>query len=547
MKRELSRKQLEINNRMKVLKNNTKIFLPEWQKFKPYSLHSNTDIYYLDTCNKVFSALQKTENKEVFQKLSVSEVKEMCCFLTCYFEDIMSQTNIWKAFTTKHYELYNKFVPFQNQEDYFEDEINLEDIQFLIWYFVSSKNENSLIAPFNRYITEIVEAIYDVFDAKYDYAPENESLKKWYFLDPNETDYYKIRYYIEKVFLNNYLLNIDVSKSLKNQIEETAELLKDETYERALYAFKDQFLLKQKSKLLALGANEWAAYVAGKDHKLHNDLLNISKRIDAKFLFKNKIDNKYVYIEHIASGKKFNLLKSSYDHHTILEKDSILTLGIINWQNEWWFSGVAMISAFNANLILDEKNSIINRQAVAFLDDEKVTKKHLKGQNDVFLKYNNDFPVAFLKKKEINDFVKNFYTYYNKSLNLSKNEIEKSNNRAKKEGLQVEKNKNNFEFEDDFETAIIYFNPNSGIEIYFDICSVLKLKSNPYFNKEDFLNDNLGLLMNDFYTTEFTRYCYDLNIDRLPFVKIFSQNELDFLLRFFKNNKYKTIPNQTQI
>ena len=532
---------------MKVIKNSNKIFLPQWQQFKPYSIHSSTDVYYLNICNKVFNALQKIENKEIFQKLTLSEVQEMCCFLTCYLEDIISETNIWKAFTTKHFELYNKFVPFQNQDEYFEDEINLDDIQFLIWYFVSSKKDNSLIAPFNRYIVDIVEAIYDVFDDIYDYAPENKALKKWYFLDPNENDYYAVRFYIEKVFLNNYLLNIDVLKTIKNQIDSEFQVKKEENYERTLYAFKDQFLLLKKSKLLALGGSEWAAYVVGKEHKLHNDLLNISKRIEARFLFKNKIDDKYIYIEHIASGKKFNLLKASYDHHNILEKDAILTLGIINWQNEWWFSGISSVSPFDADLILDEKKSIESRQAVSFLEDDKAIKENLKLQNDAFFSYNNNLPVAFLKKKEINNFANNFYDYYNKSLKLSKKEIEEANNRAKKEGLQLGNNGNKIEFDEDFETAIVYFNPNSGIEIYFNICSVLELKSNPYFDKEDFLNDNLGLLLNDFYSTEFANYCYNFNKDKLSFIKIFSGNELDFLLRFFKNNTYKTVPNQTQI
>ncbi|HAT77140.1 MAG TPA: hypothetical protein DCS19_09935, partial [Flavobacterium sp.] len=78
-----------------------------------------------------------------------------------------------------------------------------------------------------------------------------------------------------------------------------------------------------------------------------------------------------------------------------------------------------------------------------------------------------------------------------------------------------------------------------------DICSVLDLKSNPYFEEEDFRNDNLDLLINDFYSTEFTNYCFDINKDKLDYLKSFSANQLDFFLRFFKNNNFKTIPKQT--
>lgn len=533
---------------MKFIKNKNKIFLPDWQKFKPEAINSKTDIYYLSICNKVFDALKNTKNQIIFQKLSLSEVKELSCFLTCYFEDVISQTNIWRAFTTKHYELYNSFVPIENSEEYFEDEINSVDIHFLIWYFVSIINENSFIGISNSYIVDIVEEIYDVFDDNYDDAPENQVLKNYYFLDPDENDYYRVRYFIAKVFFNNYLLKIDVFERFQDEIK---SLLSDDIEEGkidvVLYEYKDQFLLNAKSKLLALGSNEWAAYIVGQNHHLHKDLLNISKKIRGKFLFKNKIDNKYVYIEHIASGKKFNLLKSSYDHYNILKNDAILSIGIIKWQDEWWFSGISAISPFDADLILDEKNSIKSRLDVGFLENENEIRKLLKLQYERFLEYNNNLPLAFLEKNEINIFVNNFYNYYKNKLKLSKKVIEDYNKKVKKKGLLLSDELNPIESEDDFETAIVYFNPNSGIEIYNNICSVLDLKSNPYFEEEDFRNDNLGLLMNDFYSTEFVNYCYDINKDNLDYLKSFSANQLDFILRFFKNNNYKTIPRQTQI
>ena len=76
---------------MKVIKNNNRIFLSDWQKYKPKAINSKTDIYYLNICNKVFEALKNTKNQTIFQKLSLSEVKELCCFLTTYFEDIISE------------------------------------------------------------------------------------------------------------------------------------------------------------------------------------------------------------------------------------------------------------------------------------------------------------------------------------------------------------------------------------------------------------------------------------------------------------------------
>jgi hypothetical protein len=43
-------------------------------------------------------------------------------------------------------------------------------------------------------------------------------------------------------------------------------------------------------------------------------------------------------------------------------------MGIVKWMDEWWFSGVFVQTPFNAELVLDEKNSLKSRIAVDFLD-----------------------------------------------------------------------------------------------------------------------------------------------------------------------------------
>ncbi len=67
-------------------------------------------------------------------------------------------------------------------------------------------------------------------------------------------------------------------------------------------------------------------------------------------------DEENIFIEHIASSERFNLIKKSFDdYNSLKEIDTILYLGIIKWKNEWWFSGVVFQQSFNADLILDEK------------------------------------------------------------------------------------------------------------------------------------------------------------------------------------------------
>ena len=59
----------------------------------------------------------------LFFDLDKKEIDVLSCFLTSYFEDLISETNIWNSFITTHKRLYNKQLPFYNLDDYFEDEI----------------------------------------------------------------------------------------------------------------------------------------------------------------------------------------------------------------------------------------------------------------------------------------------------------------------------------------------------------------------------------------------------------------------------------------
>ena len=110
-----------------------KIVIKDWLELKPYEKQTITDSYYLKICNEVKRVF--ATNRQSFVLLMYLDKKEidvLSCFLTSYFEDLIAETNIWNSFITTHKRLYNKQLPFYNLDDYFEDEINPQDISFLI-------------------------------------------------------------------------------------------------------------------------------------------------------------------------------------------------------------------------------------------------------------------------------------------------------------------------------------------------------------------------------------------------------------------------------
>ncbi len=226
-------------------------------------------------------------------------------------------------------------------------------------------------------------------------------------------------------------------------------------------------------------------------------------------------------------------------------------MGIVLWREEWWFSGIFFTQDFNADLILDEKNSIESRRMVNFLDhkDDEV-EKTLQLQYNAFLDFNNGKQIAFLPADKVNYFTKEYVTFFNNSLNLSKKEIEQAKDRSRKEGFFGENDTiEDLDFNEDFETALVFFNPKSGMEIAFEVNSAFPAKENKYFYKDKTKEHILRLFMSEELSTELVMYCVDNFKNKQAYFKTsegeFLLNDLDFLLRFFKGNQYHSNPQIT--
>jgi len=528
-----------------------RIYIKDWLELKPYDKQTATDNYYLKICNDVKKLIKKSEQSLVLQSyLDNEDINLLSCFLTSYFEDLISETNIWNSFVRIHKRLYKKQLPFYNLDEYYEEEINTQDISFLIWYFLNTVQEEIFVSPFNDFIVKTAEIIIEVFDKEWEFAPENEYLKTFYQINQNEDDFYFARNLIDTVLFKTYLFYTDTLFSLEEQEIEIIEKHKDNNNIISfLNENRDSTTHKAHTSLLGLKGKDWVAEILGTNHSLSKDYLNISKKIQGFFLYKGQ-DKNNIFIEHIASSKKFNLTKKSFDHSENLNKlDTILYMGIIMWKEEWWFSGVYVQRAFDADLILDEKNSLDSRMAVNFLDHQnQETKDLLKKQLSEFKDFNNGSQIAFLPSERIDNFFKEYTEFFNNTLKLSKKEIKEVKQRMRNEGLLGTNNKQE-DFSKVSETGLVFFNPNTGIEIALGVNSAFPMSLNPYYKEEDSEEHVKGLLMNESLSKELVMYCIDNCKTKLSFFKRSAGNkyleDIDFLLRFWKKDNYNKKPSIT--
>ena len=529
----------------------TRIYIKDWLNLKPYNRQKRTDSYYLKLCNKVKEAiLANNKSFLLLMYIDVEELNILACFLTSYFEDLISNTNIWNSFVKKHQALYGKQLPFYNLNEYYEEEINLQDVYFLIWYFINTVQEDKFVSPYNDFITDLSDKVMEVFDETWEEAPENEFLKSFYQIDEDEDDFYIARNLIDAVLFKTYLFYPDTFLKLN---EAEFQLIEENRENELLITFlndnRDNSLHGFHTRLLSLTGKEWSSEILGEHNSISKEFLKISKKIKGYFLYKGQ-DNSDIFIEHIASGKPFKLTKKSFDHSANLTTvDKILFMSIVQWKKEWWFSGVYFEHEYDANLILDEKNSLESRRQVDFLDHQtKDTDGILNEQLSAFKNFNKGSQIAFLPSEQIEEFVNAYVEYFNSSLNFSAKEKKRIREKARSDGYFGSKKKQ-IDYSEISETGLVFFNPKSGLEIALDINNAFSLDNNPYFDIEYSEDDIMMLLLSDQMSTELVHYCIDNCKNDLPFfnegIGTLYLEDIDFLLRFWKKESYFSRPSIT--
>lgn len=195
-----------------------RIYISDWLLFKPYEHPVKTDMYYLRICNDVKRVLSADNYSfTLANHFKEKEINSLVCFLTSYFEDIISDTNIWTSFVRVHMRLYNKQLPFYDLQEYYEGEINAQDVCFLTWYFFNTIQDEIFFNPFNPFFLETAEAVMSVFDDAWDHAPENDDLSSFYRVSDTESDFYATRKLIETVLFKTYLFRTDSVRELEKK------------------------------------------------------------------------------------------------------------------------------------------------------------------------------------------------------------------------------------------------------------------------------------------------------------------------------------------
>lgn len=278
-------------------------------------------------------------------------VRRTALALTSWFEDVISQVGIWQAFTTECKRRYGSYLPFYDtsEECYSSAEINLADVQFLLWHYVQQNSmDRALINPENRGLRATAEAIYAIFDDEYEVAPENETLHKFFAnFEVSATSFYPLREVMEWFCYGCYMNIYNESKLFDMTIDffdaQDGERQNDRQYLNLMrYNLRVDHMLSTRN-LLAFTSFQWLARIVKDPTK--SELLSeiIYKRFIS--IYVESADDEYVYAREVSSdGQLFKISTESFDPKNIhLYLGNVAMTSLLYFDGVWWVSGAMMV------------------------------------------------------------------------------------------------------------------------------------------------------------------------------------------------------------
>lgn len=121
------------------------ITLQQWLSRQPYTQTTDSDRYYTQLANRVYDLVNISPLKE---RLTEEATKSLCCDVVGYFADILSGTGLWATFLSHHHSLYGRTLPFFPAENYYDGEVNREDLRVLLWYLLCTHDSlHEVLSP----------------------------------------------------------------------------------------------------------------------------------------------------------------------------------------------------------------------------------------------------------------------------------------------------------------------------------------------------------------------------------------------------------------
>jgi len=263
-----------------------------------------------------------------------------------------------------------------------------------------------------------------------------------------------------------------------------------------------------------------------------------------------KSENGYLYFQHVASGTILPVtIKSFREIPDLKEEKDVIAGSFVEWKNEWWFSGMLAIIPYESDLVVKEKNSTVSR--TLFGGPLEKQREAVRLQSEAFLKFNKGKPISFFNSgNEAARFVLDFLKFQRASSPFSFKSADKAFRKSGKKELPDLPDELPIDDKAEKVSAFVFFNPESGIEMAYGYNELIPDPDNPLYDEEECRENFIELIATPDISRECSLYLMETyKILGMGFPEEKNKNiieeNLDFLLRYWKRDKYYSRPEVT--
>jgi hypothetical protein len=380
--------------------------IEDWMKFRPYERFTpHYDAFYLRLSNRVFDLLNAEQNN--FRRLLPrSDMVELSVVLTSWFEDFVNDIGLWSAFVRKNKELFGRELPFYALQDYDPEDMNFEDLSYLIWHYCNQALKQ-FIAPDSPGLLSLGVSVYKLFDEAFDDAPSTDFYNKFLKLEA-DVHFFELKIRLRWMAFSNYLLGPEFSRGLDEEIEElkqsSPEVLAEPAHiSKLVYAMQDDFLLVKHSSFLALNTPEWLAAVLRCPETLRKEVRGLFRRVGGEYVYEGMENADQYRFRHLYSKRIFFVNRESA---TIkgLSKGDVLYCTLVPWHGEYWISGslISHQSMKAEELPMEEAVKKGKISFYAWTEEEQATMREIEQETEAaFIEFYGDRLVCFHNQKEL--------------------------------------------------------------------------------------------------------------------------------------------------
>lgn len=327
-----------------------RIFYKNWIGFMPYKIASDVDTYYIHLANNIEDVIAKSDFV-LELGFKGEEVKDLAVLLTVWFMDVVSEGSIWMAFTSECKRRYGRYLPFYHydEREYFPDEVNEEDVSFLLWHFTNTIfHDDRFYDPDSYSIINLATKLFDVFEGEFEQAPINSEWREA--LQPenlDDSDFYGVRSYLQLVMECNYLDR----NTYEDLLRKSQEVATEPDYAKYRYENYISVIYEPYStNLLGLCPAQWAARLLLQTERTAGERLSTIRTLPLSYYLVTGVDDEYLYLEDIIYWNEevkttLKVLRSSFSNISAEMTnigESVLVCRLTLFDDEWHLNGVCI-------------------------------------------------------------------------------------------------------------------------------------------------------------------------------------------------------------